>query len=65
VAGELLSFDGIRANGIIKGATAAGFSRHIALSTGQIESVSAGTDGIILWVATYVPLTDGATLVAV
>jgi hypothetical protein len=64
VAGELLTFDGIRANGIIKGATGAGMSRPIALSTGQIESVSAGTDGVILWVATYVPLTDGATLVA-
>jgi hypothetical protein len=32
--------------------------------TGKIQSVSAGTDGVILWVATWVPLTDGATLVA-
>lgn len=32
--------------------------------TGQIESVSAGTDGVILWIATYVPLEDGATMVA-
>lgn len=32
--------------------------------TGDIESVSAGTDGVITWYATYIPLTTGATLVA-
>ncbi len=35
-----------------------------ALTTGQIESVSAGTDGNITWCVTWVPLSDGATLVA-
>lgn len=34
------------------------------LSIGQIESVSAGTDGVISWYVCWVPLTDGATLVA-
>jgi hypothetical protein len=34
------------------------------LTIGQIESVSAGTDGVISWYLTYVPLTDGATVVA-
>lgn len=34
------------------------------LETGQIESVSAGTDGVILWVCTWFPVEDGATLVA-
>lgn len=34
------------------------------ISTGKIQSVSAGTDGVITWVVTWVPLTDGATLVA-
>lgn len=34
------------------------------LSIGQIESVSAGTDGVITWYVTWVPLTAGATLVA-
>ena len=34
------------------------------ISTGKIQSVSAGTDGVINWIVTYVPLTDGATLVA-
>lgn len=38
--------------------------RDVAVTTGQIESVSAGTDGVINWVLTYVPLTDGATIVA-
>ena len=34
------------------------------LTTGQIESVSAGTDGAITWNLTWLPLTDGATVVA-
>ena len=38
--------------------------RPIAVNTGVIESVSAGTDGVILWTLTYVPLENGATLVA-
>ena len=33
------------------------------LTTGKIQSVSAGTTGNITWVLTYVPLTDGATIV--
>jgi hypothetical protein len=35
-----------------------------ALTTGQIESVSAGTDGVITWCLTWVPLSDTSTLVA-
>lgn len=34
------------------------------LSIGQIEHVSAGTDGAITWYLTWLPLTTGATLVA-
>lgn len=34
------------------------------LTIGQIEHVSAGTDGVITWYATWVPMQDGATLVA-
>jgi hypothetical protein len=34
------------------------------LTIGQIESVSAGTDGNITWSLTWIPLTTGATLVA-
>lgn len=36
----------------------------VVVSTGQIEHVSAGTDGAITWYVCWVPLTDGATLVA-
>lgn len=37
---------------------------QLVLPVGQIESVSAGTDGEITWYLTYVPLDDGATVVA-
>ena len=43
---------------------AAAEQNPIIVETGQIESVSAGTDGVILWALTYVPLDDGASLVA-
>lgn len=36
----------------------------VAVTTGQIEHVSLGTDGVITWCLTYVPLADGATIVA-
>lgn len=36
----------------------------VPVPVGQIESVSAGTDGEITWVVTWIPLDDGATLVA-
>lgn len=36
----------------------------IILPVGQIESVSAGTDGVITWSLTWVPMDDGATVVA-
>lgn len=35
-----------------------------AIPIGKIQSVSAGTDGVIQWCAMWVPLDDGATLVA-
>jgi hypothetical protein len=34
------------------------------VSIGKIQSVSAGTDGVITWYCTWVPLIAGATLVA-
>ncbi len=36
----------------------------VTVPIGQIESVSLGTDGVITWCATWVPMSDGATLVA-
>ena len=34
------------------------------METGKIQSVSAGTDGVILWYVSWVPIDNGATLVA-
>ncbi|MET8475425.1 hypothetical protein ABZY90_19585 [Streptomyces sp. NPDC006422] len=38
----------------------------VVVSTGNVEQVTTGTnpDGAVTWYATWVPLTDGATLVA-
>jgi hypothetical protein len=61
-AGTVLGFDGAPASSIVKGA--GGLSRLLYLPVGQIEHVSAGTDGAITWYLTYVPYDDGATVVA-
>jgi hypothetical protein len=47
-------------------ASAGGYAGPLStvVTTGQIEHVSAGTDGVISWNVCWVPLTDGATLVA-
>lgn len=37
---------------------------RLPVAVGQIESVSAGTDGAITWYVDWVPYDDGATLVA-
>lgn len=64
-AGSLLSFQGLAGDSIIQGpGKIATLKQPLILTAGQIESVSAGTDGVILWVVTWVPLDDGATLVA-
>lgn len=62
VAGTVLGFDGAPASSIVKGA--GGLQRPLFLPAGQIEHVSTGTDGAITWYLTYVPLDDGATVVA-
>lgn len=62
VAGTVLGFDGAPASSIVKGA--GGLARPLFLPVGQIEHVSAGTDGAITWYLTYVPYDDGATVVA-
>ena len=61
-AGTVIGFDGAPASSIVKGA--GGLARPLFLPAGQIESVSAGTDGAITWYLTYVPYDDGATVVA-
>lgn len=64
-AGNLLGFQGLTGDSILTGPGAVPtIKQPLVLNTGQIESVSAGTDGVISWVVTWVPLDDGATLVA-
>ena len=61
--GEIFVATGLKTDTVIKGAR--GISHpYIVMETGQIESVSAGTDGVLLWYVTWVPIDDGATLVA-
>ena len=64
-AGELLGFTGDSGGSLLAiGGAVETLRAPIVLAVGQIESVSAGTDGEITWVVTWVPLDDGATLVA-
>lgn len=65
LAGGLLSFDGVAASSIQQGiGTVPMLLRPIAVNTGTIESVSAGTDGVIVWTVLWVPITVGAALAA-
>lgn len=63
ILGEIFVVSGVRATGIVIG-SAPRIAASIIMDTGQIESVSAGTDGVIKWYVTYVPIDSGATLVA-
>jgi hypothetical protein len=65
LAGTLLTF-GAQTSTAAKKLMSIGYGEPLVtvLSIGQIESVSAGTDGVISWNVMWVPLTDGATLVA-
>lgn len=63
--GNLLAITGVPGDAMIR---AAGLARvmtnWLILDEGQIEQVSAGTDGAITWTASWLPYDDGATLVA-
>lgn len=63
-AGDVLSFTGARTASIERGGAAQTLTGRVVVPVGQIESVSGGTDGEITWVVTWVPLDDGASLVA-
>lgn len=60
--GEILVVAGPKATGLVVGAL--NTNLKAIMDTGQIEHVSAGTDGAITWYLTYVPLNTGATVVA-
>lgn len=64
VLGEIFVLTGLATDAIALGAKGTKAPIVGVVDTGQIESVSAGTDGVILWVVTWVPIEDGATLVA-
>ncbi|HEX6970288.1 MAG TPA: hypothetical protein VF174_15945 [Micromonosporaceae bacterium] len=69
-AGTILMFqfdvdDTVNTPDIVKGAGNA--YTNLVVPTGEVECVATGSgtvDGVISWYCTWVPLTDGATLVA-
>lgn len=63
--GDILSFTGDAGGAVLsRGGAAETLRAPIILTVGQIESVSAGTDGVINWVVNWVALDKGASLVA-
>lgn len=66
VAGTLLTFgvETTTAPRILMSTKYGSVLGPVPVSIGKIQSVSAGTDGVITWYVTWVPLTDGATLIA-
>ncbi len=70
LAGDVLTFGASTATAppkLMSPSTAAGgYGQPLSavVTTGTIQHLSAGTDGAITWVLTYVPLTDGASIVA-
>lgn len=55
-AGSLLSFQGLVGDSIIQGpGKIAMLKQPLLLTAGVIESVSAGTDGVINWMLSYIP----------
>jgi hypothetical protein len=63
--GDIFTFTGDVGGAILaRGGAGELLRAPIALTIGDIESVSAGTDGVINWVVTWIPLDDGASLVA-
>lgn len=63
ILGEIFVVSGVKATGLTVGANPRIAVAQI-MDTGQIEHVSAGTDGVIKWYVSWVPIDDGATLVA-
>jgi hypothetical protein len=63
--GDMLGLN-ISATGsfLTRGGAVVTLAAPIVLTAGTVQSVSAGTDGVITWYVTWVPLSDGASLVA-
>ena len=64
VAGEILVVDGLKTSTFVIGAL--GMQKWpIIMETGQIEQVTGtGANGAITWALTYIPLDNGASVVA-
>lgn len=65
-AGNLLGFQGLTGDSLLTGPGAVPtIKQPVAVATGTIEQVTAtGADGVIKWHVTWLPLSDGASLVA-
>lgn len=63
VVGEVFVITGLATDAIALGSKGVK-APFMVLETGDIERVSSGTDGVIKWYVTWVPLDDAATLVA-
>lgn len=66
LAGALLGFQGLAGDSLLRGiGVVQNIKAPIVVATGTIEQVTAsGADGGITWYLTYVPLSDGASVVA-
>jgi len=63
--GNLISCQGLTGDSLLTGPGAVPtLKQPLVLTAGVIESVSAGTDGVIVWTVSYVPLDAGASIVA-
>jgi hypothetical protein len=61
---ELIGFTGLKTDTALRGGCVRSLLAPLLLIDGQIESVSAGTDGVVNWILTWVPMSDSATVVA-
>lgn len=65
-AGDLLGFQGLKGDSLLFGiGVVPTIKQPLIIAAGTIEQVTAtGADGGITWYLTYVPMADGATIVA-
>jgi hypothetical protein len=64
-AGDLLGISvGVAGAFMTRDGAVGTLAAPIILTAGTLQSVSAGTDGVINWIVTWVPMSDGASLVA-
>lgn len=64
-AGDLLGINtGAAGAFMTRGGAVGTLAAPIILTAGTLQSVSAGTDGVISWVVTWMPMSDGASLAA-